>query len=96
MLPDTQHAMFATLSEILSLAPDIRFGQLMAHLGFLGEDVADHGLGDIDDDELLAIMYRHRDELRARLQGTTIPVAPGVPLSISGSPMSPLTTPTSE
>jgi hypothetical protein len=59
----------------------------MAHLGFLGEDYIDRGLGDIDDDELLAVLYRHRAELKARLEGTPqqIPSAPGVAISVSGS-----------
>ncbi len=95
MTPDIQREMFATLAEILSLAPDLRFGQLVAHLGFLGEDHADHGLGDIEDDELLAIMYRHRNELKARLLGV-LPAASGMPLSISGSPTTALSTPTSD
>jgi hypothetical protein len=79
--------MFATLSETLSLAPDVRLGQLIAHLGFLGEEHLDRGLNDLEDDELLAIFYRHRAELIARAQSApaTIPPTPSATVSISGS-----------
>jgi hypothetical protein len=65
------------LAEVWSLSPDVRLGQLMAHLGFLGEVHAGKGLGYIDDEELLAILYRHREELKARLEDTpnqTLPI----------------------
>ena len=44
-------------------------GTVMAHLGFLGEVHLAKGLGDIDDDELIAVLYRHKAELTARLEG---------------------------
>ena len=79
--------MLATLAKSGSLAPDVRLGQLMAHLGFLGEDHLDRGLGDIEDDELIAILYRHRAELLARLDGSPPPPPPGPGVSLSGSPI---------
>jgi hypothetical protein len=48
----------------------VQLGQLMAHLGFMGEAHLGKGLGTIEDDELIAILYRHRAELQARLQDT--------------------------
>jgi hypothetical protein len=36
----------------------------------LGEAHLGKGLGYLDDDELIALMYHHRAELVARLQGT--------------------------
>jgi hypothetical protein len=62
----------AVLAEVWALSPDVRLGQLMAHLGFLGEAHLDRGLGDIEDDELIAVLYRHRAELAARSQATPI------------------------
>ncbi|HUG89355.1 MAG TPA: hypothetical protein VML55_00890 [Planctomycetaceae bacterium] len=56
------------LAELAELAPEIRLGQLMAHLGFLSEDQLERSLWDVDDDELLAVLYRHRSELLARVQ----------------------------
>jgi len=55
------------LAEVVDLSSDIRLGQLFAHLGFLGEDQTGRSLGNIDDEELLAVLYHHRGELAARL-----------------------------
>jgi hypothetical protein len=60
----------AVLAELAALAPDVRLGQLMAHLGFLGEDQVERALWDIEDEELLAVLHRHRSELLARQQPT--------------------------
>jgi hypothetical protein len=69
MIPATQREALAVLAELCELSPDVRLGQLLAHLGFLGEDHTGRSLWDIDDDQLLAIMYHHRAELLARSQG---------------------------
>ena len=58
------------LAELAALAPEVRLGQLLAHLGFLGEDQVERSLWEIEDDELLAVLHRHRSELVAREQGT--------------------------
>jgi hypothetical protein len=91
MTPDAQREMFATLAETLALAPDIRLGQLLANLGFLGEAHLDRGLSDLEDDEFLAILYRHRAELLARAQAAPvgIPPTPSAAVSISGSAIMP-------
>jgi len=54
------------LAELATLAPEVRLGQLMAHLGFLGEDQVERSLWEIEDDQLLAVLHRHRGELLAR------------------------------
>ena len=66
MTPDLQREALAVLAEVWTLSPDVRLGQLFAHLGFLGEAHLGRGLGYIEDDELLAVLYRHRAELEAR------------------------------
>jgi hypothetical protein len=66
MIPPTQREALAVLAEIVYLSPDIRLGQLFAHLGFLGEDQTGRSLGNIDDEQLLAVLYHHRGELAAR------------------------------
>lgn len=90
-MSDLQREALAVLAEVWALSPDVRLGQLMAHLDFLGETHAGRNLGYIEDDELLAVLYRHRAELRARLQGTPNEASPptGVATSVSGSPMLP-------
>lgn len=74
MTSDTRREALAVLAEVADLSPDVRLGQLMAHLGFLGEAHLDRSLGYIDDDELLSVLYRHRDELRARVPKAATPV----------------------
>src|SRR5260370_41329034 len=70
MTPAVQREALAVLAEVWALSPDVRLGQLFAHLGFLGEVHLGRSLGYIDDDELIAVLYRHRAELTARLQNT--------------------------
>jgi len=66
MIPATQREALAVLAEVCELSPDVRLGQLLAHLGFLGEDDTGRSLWDIDDEQLLAVLYRHRAELADR------------------------------
>ena len=69
MMSDLQRQALAVLAEVWALCPDVRLGQLFAHLGFLGEVHLGRSLGYIDDDEFMSILYRHRAELLARLEG---------------------------
>jgi len=41
-------------------------GQLLAHLGFLGEDRTARTLRDIEDEQLLSVFNHHSDELKSR------------------------------
>ena len=59
-----------TLAALWDLCPDVRLGQLIAHLGFLGETQHGRGLSDLEDDELRNVFSRHREELLARAENT--------------------------
>lgn len=87
MKSELQQEALAVLSEIWSLSPDARLGQIFDFLGFLGDIQLRRGLGSIEDDELLAVMYRHRAELLARIQGTSNQQLPptSAAVSVSGS-----------
>jgi hypothetical protein len=79
MIPPTQREALSVLAEVVDLSPDIRLGQLLAHLGFLGENQVGQSLGYIDDEQLLAVLYHHLGELTARvtdapLQTTNDPI----------------------
>src|SRR5262245_12795967 len=92
-MTESQRETLAGLAEVWSLAPDVGLGQLMAHLGFMGEVHLEKGLGTIEDDELVAILYRHRAELKALStdeKNAGLPPA-GAALSVSGSSMLPET-----
>lgn len=79
-MTNIQREALAVLAEVWALSPDVRLGQLMAHLGFLGDAHIGKGLGYIEDDELVAILYRHRAELSARLENAVKkPAAVDVP-----------------
>jgi hypothetical protein len=41
MIPTTRNEALAVLAELCDLSPDVRLGQLLAHLGFLDEDRLD-------------------------------------------------------
>ena len=89
MIPSTQHEALAVLAEVCELAPDVRLGQLLAHLGFLGEDQTGRSLWDIDDEQLLAVLYHQRGELVGRLPDLPTqslqPTRGGIPASHSST-----------
>jgi hypothetical protein len=63
MIPPTRQEALAVMAELCELSPDVRIGQLLAHLGFLGDDQTGRSLWDIDDEQFLAVLYHHRAEL---------------------------------
>ena len=63
MIPATKREALAVLTELCEMSPDVRLGQLLAHLGFLGEDQTGRSLWDIDDEQFLSVLYHHRAEL---------------------------------
>jgi hypothetical protein len=64
--PTTQHELIEKLVDIHQLSPGVRFGELLANLGFLVEDQTDQTLREVEDDRLLEIMERHRLDLARR------------------------------
>jgi len=62
---EMQREALAVLAEVWAMSQDVRLGQLMANVGFLGEVHIGKGLGDIEDDELIAVLDRHRAELKS-------------------------------
>jgi hypothetical protein len=66
MIPTTQHELIEKLADIHQLSPDVRFGELLANLGFLVKDQTDQSLREIEDDRLLEVMEKHRGDLARR------------------------------
>jgi hypothetical protein len=64
MSPD----LLTRLAELRTLCPDMRFGQLLATLGVLGEDMVGLTLWDIEDDQLVDVLERFRQDLARREQ----------------------------
>jgi len=73
MISSTQREALAVLGELCEHSPDVRLGQLLAHVGLLGEDQTGRTLWDIDDEQFLAVLYHHRGELTARLPDSVTP-----------------------
>ena len=66
MIPPTQQTLLQQLGRICDLSPDVRFGQMLANLGFLAEDATTRSMWDIEDNELLAVVERHLADLMRR------------------------------
>ena len=66
MIPATQREALAVLAELCELSSDVRLGQLLAHVGFLGEDQTGRSFWNIDDEQFLNVLYHHRAELASR------------------------------
>ena len=66
MIPATQHELIEKLSDLQQLSPNVRFGQLLANVGFLVEDQTDQSLWDVEDAQLLEVMEKHRVDLLER------------------------------
>ena len=66
MIPVTQDELIEKLADLRQLSPEVRFGQLLANLGFLVEDQTDQSLRDVEDARLLDVMDEHRIDLLRR------------------------------
>jgi hypothetical protein len=60
------NSMLQSLAKLWAVCPEMRLGQLMATLGLLAEDTTEHSLWEVEDEELLAVMERFREELAQR------------------------------
>jgi hypothetical protein len=68
MYSDFSQTVLPRLSELRALCPDMRFGQIVATLGFLSEDDPGRSHWDVEDDELLTVIERFRQDLQRREQ----------------------------
>ena len=71
MIEPLQQDILRSLAALCKLSPGVRFGQLIANLGFLAEDMSDRTLWDIEDAELLQVIERHRADLSQRQPNDT-------------------------
>lgn len=66
MIPPVRHDIICQLERLSELAPDVRFGQLIANLAFRAAGPWDETLWDIEDDQLLASIQQHVADLSQR------------------------------
>jgi len=57
------------LAALRAACPDMRFGQLIATLGELVADMTDRTWWDIEDEELVTVLERFRQDLARRESG---------------------------
>jgi len=72
-LSPEQREALSMLAEVWALSPEVRFGQLMAHLDLLGDAHVGKRLGSIENEEFVAVLEHHLDELKARQEGREKP-----------------------
>ena len=63
MSSSLRQEMLQTFAEISDLARDVRFGQLLANLGFIAECESDSTVWDIEDEAMLKVLQKHRNDL---------------------------------
>jgi hypothetical protein len=66
MIPPVRQEILRQLQQVSALAPDMRFGQLIANLAFLAAGPFDLTLWDLEDEQLLAAIQQHLADLEAR------------------------------
>jgi hypothetical protein len=66
MIDPIRHEILIQLERVSELAPDVRFGQLVANLAFLAAGPWDQTLWDLEDDQLLAALRQHAADLARR------------------------------
>jgi hypothetical protein len=69
MIPPVRQEILRRLERLSELAPDMRFGQLIASLAFLAAGPWDQTLWDLEDEQLLAAIEQHLADLARRQQG---------------------------
>jgi hypothetical protein len=67
MNADVRKEILENLCKLGELAPDVRFGQLIANLAFLAAGPWNETLWDLEDDQLLEATRDHLTDLTRRL-----------------------------
>lgn len=58
-----------SLSRLSELAPDVRFGQLIANLSYLAVGPTNEAIWDMEDEQLLEAIQQNIDDLSKRHSG---------------------------
>lgn len=69
MINPVRQEILRHLERISELAPDVRFGQLVANMAFLAAGPWDETLWDLEDEKLLSALRQHLNDLSTRQQG---------------------------
>lgn len=66
MIDPTRHEVLSRLARLSELAPELRFGQLIADLTFLAAGPWDQRLWDLEDEQLLGAIRQFEADLSGR------------------------------
>jgi hypothetical protein len=66
MIDATRQEILRHLQGVCELAPDMRFGQIIANLAFLAAGPWDQTLWNLEDEQLLAALQQHLGDLTRR------------------------------
>ncbi len=66
MTDPTRHEILGRLARLSDLAPDLRFGQLIADLAFMAAGPWDRTLWDLEDEQLLGAIRQFEADLSRR------------------------------
>ncbi len=68
MISPVRENILKELCRVSELAPDVRFGQLIANLAFIAAGPWEESLWDLEDEQLLAAIRQHLADLSSRQQ----------------------------
>ena len=66
MNTDRSDELLKVIATVKRMCPDMRFGQMLATLNLLGEDMTERNFWDIEDGELLGVVERFQQDLARR------------------------------
>lgn len=69
MIDPTRTEILRLLERLTELAPDVRFGQLIANLSYLAIGPTNEAIRDMEDEQLLEATQQHIDDLSKRHSG---------------------------
>jgi hypothetical protein len=66
MINPVRKEVLSLLEQVSELAPDVRFGQLIANLSYLAIGATNEAIWDMEDDQLLEALRQHLADLSRR------------------------------
>ena len=66
MIDPVRSEVLQVLTELSEVVPEVRLGQLMANLSYLARGMTQEAIGEMEDEELLAVAREHLELWRSR------------------------------
>jgi hypothetical protein len=66
MMNPVRQDVLKVLTELSELVPEVRLGQLIVNLSYLGRGLSNEAVWDMEDEELLTVASKHLEEWRGR------------------------------